>query len=485
MRLVLLFSVFLLCSLFGYGQIKFFKIFSDNGYDYGQGIVQLEDSSYLLTGCSSSFSEGPSQVFLIKLDSLGEFLWSKNYGGSEADWGRRVLNWNDSIFFIAGFSNSLGTGSYNFYLNKIDKYGTQILEKQYDHIGWEKLHDALITTDSLIYMVGETTGTTNGDRNFYVVKTDHNGDTLWMRNFGTNGDDVARSIKQYNDTTFFIVGEQYNSDSTMTKAAIIKMYANGDIAWVKEFGAYGNYVLNDLIISGTNLSAVGSRVYPNGGDFDEYRLKSDIDGNFNGEENIHSEGNLIYDQICKYGPPNSTYIASHFQNEFSALGSYDAGITKFYEDLVWDVAGISLNIVASTDDIPCQIIPTNDGGAVFAGYMSGTNLGGSSVFVLKVGPNNDFPTIDLSNINNIVALSELELGSNSYAIFPNPTNNWFKIQSVEDVELLVRDINGKIVCYRIVSNGQEIDTQNWQKGIYFVQIKLQDGSSKIVKLIVQ
>ena len=32
----------------GWTQISFFKLFTDNGADLGQGIVQLEDSSYVI-----------------------------------------------------------------------------------------------------------------------------------------------------------------------------------------------------------------------------------------------------------------------------------------------------------------------------------------------------------------------------------------------------------------------------------------------------
>ena len=264
MRQLIIITSFLFLTFISFGQIKFFKIFTDNGYDFGQGIVELSDSSYLLTGSSSSYGDSPSQVFLMNLDSLGTVQWSKNFGGSESDWGRRVLNWNDSIFYVAGYSNSLGSGSYNYYLVKTDEYGNQISERHYNHPGWEKLNDAILTADSSIYMVGETTGTAIGDKNIFIVKTDFNGDTLWTRNFGSSGEDAAKSIRQYNDTTFFIVGEMYNSDSTLTKGAIIKLYANGNIEWIKQYGLDGNYSLSDFFFDGTTINAVGVRLVSGG-----------------------------------------------------------------------------------------------------------------------------------------------------------------------------------------------------------------------------
>jgi hypothetical protein len=192
------------------GQIKFFKVFSDNGYDFGQGVVQLDDSSYMVTGASTSFEDSPSQVFLLKADKEGNHVWSKHYGGSETDFGRRVLNWNDSVFFLTGYTNSFGAGAYDFYMVKVDENGEFIDQKTYGYEGWEKLNDALITPDSSLVLVGESTSTSNSNRDFYIVKTDKNGDTLWTRKFGSSGEDFLNAVVQLDATSFYAVGGHFN-----------------------------------------------------------------------------------------------------------------------------------------------------------------------------------------------------------------------------------------------------------------------------------
>ena len=54
----------------GLAQISFYKVYSGNGYDRAHGIAQLPDSSYIVTGTSSSFQNAPSQAFLLKLDNV-------------------------------------------------------------------------------------------------------------------------------------------------------------------------------------------------------------------------------------------------------------------------------------------------------------------------------------------------------------------------------------------------------------------------------
>ncbi|MFM8242588.1 MAG: hypothetical protein ACKN86_07265, partial [Crocinitomicaceae bacterium] len=89
MRILIIF-LFAVFAFSGFSQISFYKLYSGTGYDKGEGVVQLADSSYTITGSSSSWS-GNSDAFLLHLDSLGNYKWSRNYGGDEADIGRRVL----------------------------------------------------------------------------------------------------------------------------------------------------------------------------------------------------------------------------------------------------------------------------------------------------------------------------------------------------------------------------------------------------------
>ncbi len=77
-KFVIVLSILVLNAFVGFSQIKFFKIYTNNGYDYGEGVVELSDSTYLVTGSSSSFSDSPAQAFLLKLDQNGDYLWSRN-----------------------------------------------------------------------------------------------------------------------------------------------------------------------------------------------------------------------------------------------------------------------------------------------------------------------------------------------------------------------------------------------------------------------
>ena len=273
----------LLLTFQSQGQIAFYKIFSDQGADRGQGIVQLPDSSYVITGSSSSFYTGSSQAFLLKLDSTGNQLWSKDYGGSESESGRRVLYAGGSGFYVSGLTNSIGNGGFDFYLAKTDESGTLEWEKAYGGSGWERVNDAILAQDTGVVMIGTTTSTIDGNDDIFIVRTNSLGDTLWTKTLGGNGDDIGSSIKKYTDSTFIIGGTIYNSDSMMTKGYMAHIQDNGAILWEAQYGLNGNYTINDVCVRPTNIVAVGS-YSPTIDDLDDCAFYSDFTGNQTGEK---------------------------------------------------------------------------------------------------------------------------------------------------------------------------------------------------------
>ena len=97
-----------------HAQGKFYNTYSNNGHDFGEGIVQLADSSYLITGASSSFGEAPAKAFILHVDKFGNRLWSKAYGGAESNRGRRIFHVENDGIYVAGYTNSSGNGTFDF-----------------------------------------------------------------------------------------------------------------------------------------------------------------------------------------------------------------------------------------------------------------------------------------------------------------------------------------------------------------------------------
>ncbi|HWY09844.1 MAG TPA: S8/S53 family peptidase [Bacteroidia bacterium] len=83
-----------------------------------------------------------------------------------------------------------------------------------------------------------------------------------------------------------------------------------------------------------------------------------------------------------------------------------------------------------------------------------------------------------------VGVKEISLAANSVLVYPNPATDkiYVTIKNKTENDLFVYDVNGKLVYENKNSSSFSIDTEKWNRGIYFIKISNKDGvsTSKIV-----
>lgn len=473
---------FLFLSFSTFGQIKFYNLYTDNGVDMGEGIVQLEDSSYVVTGSSSSFWGGTSQAFLMKIDSLGNRIWSNQYGGANYESGRRVLYKKNVGFYICGYTSSFGNGGFDFYLAKTDESGTLEWEKTIGGTGWEKVHDAVMTKDTGAIMVGETSSFPANNKNIYIVRTDINGDTLWTKTIGGSGEDWATSITPLNDSIYFLTGAYYNEDSLMTKSWAAKIKEDGTLFWEKNFGTNGESWLNGAVVDGSLMRCIGgARVgTPN---IKTISSLIDLSGNYWGGYVFPQAGDHEYVGVVNYGNGTGFYCPTLTDD----AGSFPIGVDLVVNHFTIGFGFLnSLNLSHDRDDVSNQIISTNDGSAIMVGYTTGVISGGNEIFVCKIGPNADYPSVENdTQVGNLVSIVEEELDE-QITIYPNPSSGVVTIftENVQLNHISVMNLNGERILEKEFQIETQIDLSILPSGYYFLVIQ-GDGFTSRRKIIIQ
>jgi len=75
------------------------------------------------------------------------------------------------------------------------------------------------------------------------------------------------------------------------------------------------------------------------------------------------------------------------------------------------------------------------------------------------------------------------LNPTNILIYPNPVENELEIQGAANTSLKVYDLVGRIIyTTSITTNPQIINTSQWERGTYFVELVLPDGDRKIKKV---
>jgi len=211
------------------------------------------------------------------LYSQPDTLWTRTYGGWGSDAGYSIEETSDGGYIIAGYTGSFGEGFYDFYLIKTDPEGDTIWTRTYGGSGWDRGFSVQQTSDGGYIVVGATTSFGSGLYDVYLVKTDPNGDTLWTKTYGGANSDVGYSVQETTDGGYCIAGYTMSFGAGSSDVYLIKTDPNGNVLWTKTYGGtapdFGHYVEQTsdggYIITGETWST---------GRQDVYLVKTDSNG---------------------------------------------------------------------------------------------------------------------------------------------------------------------------------------------------------------
>jgi len=192
------------------GDTLWTKTYGGDYSDGGSSVQQTTDSGFIIAGYTFSYGAGGGDVYLIRTDVNGDTLWTKTYGGSDYDYSESVQQTTDGGFIIAGETYSYGTGKNDVYLIKIDSMGDVLWTRTYGGDSSDLGYSVQQTTDSGFIIAGYTYSYGVGGGDVYLIRTDENGNTLLTKTYGGDYSDVGRSVQQTTDGGFIIAGNTYS-----------------------------------------------------------------------------------------------------------------------------------------------------------------------------------------------------------------------------------------------------------------------------------
>jgi hypothetical protein len=162
------------------GNLQWTKTIGGTGEDDGYSIIQTKDKGYAVAGATNSFGAGSNDVYIIKLDSAGNVSWTKTIGGTGDDQGWSIIQTRDNGYAITGFTNSFGAGNYDVYVIKLDSIGNLKWTKTIGGTHEDQGYSIIQTRDKGYAITGVTysfNDTDDGDA--YIIKLDSTGNLQW------------------------------------------------------------------------------------------------------------------------------------------------------------------------------------------------------------------------------------------------------------------------------------------------------------------
>jgi len=212
----------------------------DDGSDGFCSLKALSDSGFIVTGWTKSFGAGGTDVWVMEVDSSGDSVWSQTYGGTSNDEGWSVaLDTSDNGYVIAGFSSSNGISTDDIYLIKTESDGDTLWTQTYSGADGDYGRSIQQTSDGGFIIAGHMNSydlNGIGGSDIFLIRTDSDGDTLWSRIYGGSGWDGAYSVQQTSDSGFVVVGFTTSFGAGGKDLYLIKTDTLGDTIWTRTYG---------------------------------------------------------------------------------------------------------------------------------------------------------------------------------------------------------------------------------------------------------
>ncbi|GIV32500.1 MAG: hypothetical protein KatS3mg031_0035 [Chitinophagales bacterium] len=182
------------------------------------------DSGYIVAGYSESSNgnvsanNGNKDYWIVKLDATGNLIWEKNYGGSKEDIATSIQPTADGGYVVAGSSKSsdgnvpANNGDEDFWMIRLDSLGNILWSKTYGGSGKDEAYAVVVTDDGGYAIAGGSKSNdgdaagNHGDSDFWIIRLDAAGTLLWQQMLGGNKNDKAFAMQQTSDGGFVLAG---------------------------------------------------------------------------------------------------------------------------------------------------------------------------------------------------------------------------------------------------------------------------------------
>jgi len=494
---------------------------------------------------SNLTSKGLRDIYIQKLDSNGNFVWTKSIGGTSYDDGNSIsVDASGNVYITGAFKDTVdfnpGTATFNListgqpdaFILKLDGSGNFIWAKSIGET--TTVSGRSITTDAVgnVYVTGHFQYTADfdpGSASFYmtsiggsdvfILKLSANGNFIWAKSIGGFLTDFALSITtdapgNVYITGYYQVSVDFNPGSATFNLTskggsdifIEKLTANGNFAWARSMGGTSfdeSYSIatddsGNVFITGKfqdtadfdpgtatfNLISSGSR--------DIYIQKLDSNGNFKWAKSI---GGTSFDAgiALTTDPSGNIYTTGEYRDTVD----FDPGTAIFNLTSIGQSDIFVQKLDGSGNFIWAESVggPLRDQGrsiAVDASgnvYLTGVFNGiadfdpGTGAFNLTSNGSDDIFILKLNQSSTVGIEKNTVL--NSVSIYPNPNEGIVNIDlgNLKEVSVKVFSSRGQLIYYQ-----ENIPTAIYQfelnavPGFYIIELSAQ-GEKKQYKLV--
>lgn len=460
---------------------------------------------------------GTGDVFVVKYDATGTALWAKTFGGTEGDIGNGIAtDALGNVYITGSFASSTinfgtttltnaGTGS-DVFIVKLNSAGTEVWAKSAGGVGSDRGNAITVDVLGNVFTTGAyTSGAINfgtgslsnasSVNDFFIVKHDANGNTLWAKNAGGINADTGFSIacdsigNVYaagafaSSTINFGSGALTNSSAGTQDVFVVKYNSLGTAVWSTRSGGSLEDAANGIAVKKTNLYITGgfnsasisfnSTTLNNNsaGTSDIFIAKYNLDGNSMwassaGDADSEAGNSVAVDSL------GNAFITGYFiSNSISFGGNTLPNAGAGYRDVFITAYTSSGNVswakttTSGTFDEVGNAITVSNTGGIYIGGMFNSSMVSFDASTLFKGCGDDVFVAKLLGPVSGIREDYIEGGLLAY---PNPSEGNFTIEA--EGQIIFYNSVGEIVLTENLNTKNNFDLSGQAKGVYLYRV---------------
>jgi PKD repeat protein len=524
------------------------KDFGGSGADVIVWTQQTKDGGYILGGISDSgiggdkteANRGWDDYWVVKIDSLGIKQWDKTFGGNLLDEFQALEQTSDNGYILAGYSNTGISGdktqdvygAWDYWIVKIDSMGNKQWDKDYGATNIDVLHSVHQTMDEGYILGGNSDSgidhdkseNTIGGLDYWILKIDSVGNKQWDKDLGGTDDDIPYTVEETKDNGYLIAGisasnaggDKSENNIGSHQSWAIKTDSLGIKQWdktllVNSYAEYG-YAIQSIdgcyeIADYNNGPISGDKTQNSWNNLYDYWIVKFCDTTLLPIVALTASNNICPGTCIDF--INLSAFASFYQWNFPGANPdtssdiYPSNIC-YANPGIYDVQLIATNANGSdtlllTNYItvypqpPAQSIFqsgdslfANAGAASYQWYFNSNIINGATDYFYVASASGDYNVVatDINGceveavINNVIGQSPLTVGYWPITVYPNPvietlTVNRYSLIGIATRISVYNLLGETIITNAPVASGQwpiEIDCHLLPAGLYFLEI---------------
>ena len=449
------------------------RTYGGTGADAAYSMIKGIEGNYIITGFSQNSPSNYRNLFILNIDSNGDTIWTKTYGGSLTDEGVDIHQTSDGGYIIIGNTESFGSGLTDIWLLRTDNAGDTVWTKTYGDSNQDVANSGYLSSDGGVIISGSKSHPNANGYDGWLLKTDNLGDTLWTEHYGLTqwgAFEYGTSVIETTDGNILWTTKDLYVGTGYASAFLSKYDNQGSLLWRNGHDVEGEEQFNSVIetfdkgfiLTGWRISAFNNGI-------DLWLVRTDSIGDTLWTKSYGgSDTDVGYDLIQT---ADNGFIVTGYTRSYGA-GNKDLWVirTDSLGDSLWTRTYGGEGI-----DEGYSILQTEDGGYIISGNTTSYGSGSYDIWVIKLSE-------DLISVNkNPINLARKIQLEQNYANPFNPiTTIEYSLPKSGEVTLIVYNLLGDEVA-RLVDGFQPAGEYNttWNasniaSGIYFYRLKAGD-----------